>query len=193
MSQPRKVRDNNLIDALTASAAEIFDNEVWRVVREGRDPLRGSASGGRWDDGSFDVLYTSVEADGALAEMYFHLMRGQPVFPSRMSFYLYGLQVRLRRLLRLVDLDALAKLGMDMTSYGSNEYARRHEEYPRTQDIAEAAHFLDFDGLLVPSGRWQGHNVVLFTDRVPPEALSVVHEGRAVDWVQWKAGRGPRP
>jgi RES domain-containing protein len=193
MPPPRKVRDNALIDALAASVADNFDNEVWRVVREGRDPLRGSSSGGRWDDGTFDVLYTSVAADGALAEIYFHLMRGQPVLPSKMTFYLYGLQVRLRRLLRLLDLDALARLGVDTENYGSREYMRRHEEYPRTQDIAEAAHFLDFDGLLVPSGRWQGHNVVLFTDRVPPDALSVIRDGTPVDWAQWKADRERTP
>lgn len=40
MPQPRKVRDSALIDALAASVAGSFDDEIWLVVREGRDPLR---------------------------------------------------------------------------------------------------------------------------------------------------------
>ena len=87
MIQRRRVRDNTLIDAIEASRADEFEGLVWRVVREDRDPTRGSSPGGRWDDGTFDVLYTSLESNGALAELYFHILRGQPVFPSKMVFF----------------------------------------------------------------------------------------------------------
>ncbi|MBI1777144.1 MAG: RES family NAD+ phosphorylase [Proteobacteria bacterium] len=183
----RKVRDNVLYDAIEASKAERFDDDIWRAVRADRDPLRGSSSGGRWDDGTFEVLYASLEADGALAEMYFHLMRGQPVFPSRMQFCLYKLRAKLRRALRLSDLGKLATLGVDITKYGSLEYLRRHDEYSRTQEIAEIAHFLDFDGVIVPSARWKCRNLVLFTDRVPPDALNVAEKLHPIDWAQWKS------
>ena len=33
-----------------------FHGPVWRIVRQGRDPLLASRSGGRWDDGTFDGL-----------------------------------------------------------------------------------------------------------------------------------------
>ncbi len=119
-------------------------------------------------------------------EMHFHLMRGQPVFPSGMKFNLFGLQVTLNRSLKLADLGELARLGVDVSNYGSTEYARRVEEYSRTQEIGEAAHFLDFDGLVVPSARWQCQNVILFTDRVPPDALSIVHDEGQIDWTAWR-------
>lgn len=92
MAERRKARDNKLLDALETSPPIEFEDRVWRVVRGDRDPLRGSSPGGRWDDGTFDVLYTSTEADGALAEMHFHIMRGQPIFPSEMEFLLYELK-----------------------------------------------------------------------------------------------------
>src|SRR5687767_14502597 len=95
----RSVRDRRLIDALDALPRTRFEGTVWRVAREGRDPLQCSASGGRWDDGSFDVLYTSLERDGAIAEMYFHLMRGQPVFPSKSRYALFELEVTLSEVL----------------------------------------------------------------------------------------------
>lgn len=122
--------------------------------------------------------------------MYFHLMRGQPVFPSRMAFHLYELQISLHRALRLVDLAALASLGVDTGKYGSLDYARRHDEYGRTQQVAEAAHLLDFDGLIVPNARSACQNVVLFADHVLSESLSVVHRHGVVDWGAWQRRTG---
>lgn len=186
MIMRRRVRDSDLIDAVEASFREAFDGTVWRVVRTGRDPLQGSSPGGRWDDGTFDVLYTSQDADGALAEMYFHIMRGQPVFPSEMVFHLFELHVALGRALRLADMAALEKFGVEAGRYGALGFSRKQEEYRRLQEIAEAAHFLDFDGLIVPSARWECQNIVLFTDRVPPEALKISNDLGTVDWLAWK-------
>jgi len=185
MIRHRKVRDNALLDAVEASPASEFEGAVWRVVRADRDPVLGSSPGGRWDDGTFEVLYTSMERDGALAELYFHVMRGQPIFPSKMEFRLYELSVVLRRALKLVDTEKLEAFGLDETKYGSLEYERKQEEYPRMQEIGEAAHFLEFDGLIVPSARWKCHNVVVFTDRVPPEALSMVRDHGPADLQTW--------
>lgn len=175
-------RDNALIDALEAIAPVEYAGPVWRIVREGRDPLRFSASGGRWDDGSFDVLYTSLERQGAIEEMRFHLMRGQPVMPSRVRYKLFELQVRIGRALKLLDLEALSALGLDVSRYGRLSYQDKSQEYPRTQQVGEVAHFLEFDGLIVPSARYGCHNAVLFGDRVPPEAMAIVHDHGLVAW-----------
>lgn len=189
MIRRRKVRDHELIDALEALPATEYEGQVWRVVRGDRDSLRGSAPGGRWDDGTFDVLYTSLDADGAISEMYFHLMRGQPIFPSKMEFRLHALHVVLRRALRLADMTALDAFGVEGVGYESQDNARRRKDYRRMQEIGEASHFLGFDGLIVPSVRWECQNLVLFSDRVPPEALRVVSEEGPVDWTAWKRGK----
>ena len=186
MIQRRGVRDNTLLDAIEAATATKFEGSVWRVVRGDRDPLRSSSPGGQWDDGTFDVLYTSLEADGALAEMYFHIMRGQPIFPSQMVFCLFELDVELDRIFELADLTALRALGVDGSRYGSLQYARKQEEYPRLQDIGEAAHFLGFEGLIAPSARSECQNLVVFTDRISPDALSVANEHGQVDWDAWR-------
>ena len=39
-------RDNRLIDALEAIEPVHFKGSVWRLVRDGRNPLQCSASGG---------------------------------------------------------------------------------------------------------------------------------------------------
>ena len=61
-----------LLDAMQALEPVEFEGPVWRIVRQGRDPLLASRSGGRWDDGTFDVLYTSESREGAIAEARFY-------------------------------------------------------------------------------------------------------------------------
>jgi hypothetical protein len=65
---------------------------------------------------------------------------------------------------------------------------QRYQEilYTRTQEIGEAAFFLGFDGLQAPSARWNCANLVLFTERLGPEALHV-GESKSVDWNEWRA------
>jgi RES domain-containing protein len=182
MAAAVRSRDSALIDAIEALAPVNFDGRVWSIAREGRDPLQVSASGGRWDDGTFDVLYTSADRQGASEEMRFHLMRGQPVLPGRISFKLFELRVQMDQALRLADLEALAALGLDASTFGRLSWQFTSDEYLRTQQIGEVAHFLDFDGLIVPSARYQCLNMVLFGDRIGPEALSVIRDHGPVPW-----------
>jgi hypothetical protein len=60
--------------------------------------------------------------------------------------------------------------------------------YARSQEIGDAAAFLGFDGILAPSARWQCQNLVIFTDRVEPADLTVVHS-EPVDWDDWRETR----
>lgn len=182
MAEPRRVRDPALIDALDRMPRRLFSATVWRIVREGRDPVQCSASGGRWDDGTFDVLYTSLERKGALSEMQFHLLRGQPVVPTKLRYALHELHVDLRDVIDFPDLVDLEKLGLDTAIYGQALYEERHVEYPRTQDVAEAAQFLGCDGILVPSARFDGQNAVLFCAALAPGAIKIVRNHGLVDW-----------
>ncbi|MET3577480.1 RES domain-containing protein [Mesorhizobium robiniae] len=182
MAVGRKRRDSQLIDAIEAIAPVEYSGTVWRVVRQGRDPIQCSSSGGRWDDGTFDVLYTSERREGALSEMRFHLTRGQPVIPSRVKYNLFEIDLALGRALRLLDLAALQALGLDTSRYGQLSYQEKNAEYPRSQDIGEVAHFLDYDGLIVPSARYDCLNVIAFCDRLPPEAMTTKADHGEIDW-----------
>jgi RES domain-containing protein len=185
MATLHRARDNALIDALEDVAPTKFAGHVWRVVRTGRDVLASSSVGGRWDDATFDVLYTSQTADGALAEMHFHLSRGQPVIPSKVSYRLYQLKIGLVKALRLADLDAIRNLGVDTSRYGALSYNDRTQEYPRTQEIAETAHFVGFDGLIVPNARWSCMNAIIFAGRIGPDSLDVTKDHGQIDWDSW--------
>ena len=51
--------------------------------------------------------------------------------------------------------------------------------------MTDAAYFLGFDGLLVPSARWDCQNLVVFTDQLAPEDMAV-EESAVVDWPAWR-------
>ncbi len=186
---PRRARDLRLLDHVDAYPRRSHMGLLWHVVREGRDPLPGGRAASRWCNGQFDVLYTSLEREGAIAEVH-ALLSLQPVFPSKIAFHVHRLRVSVQQSLHLADLPTLARLGVDVDRYQERDYAR-------TQDIADAAYFLGFDGLFVPSARWPCTNAVLFTDRIEPACLSVdATEPEPVDWQSWRrrirAGGKPR-
>lgn len=165
MSRPpgiRRARDAALLDALEALPHAPLEATAWRITREGRDPLACFNAGGRWDDGSFDVLTTSLHPEGARAELHFHLSAGQPVVPSRPIYRLHELRIRLGACVTLPSLEAVAALGVQTARFGQLSYAERQREYPRAQDVAEAAQFLGRDGLVVPSARSAHPNLVVF-------------------------------
>jgi RES domain-containing protein len=181
----RKARDIALLDAVDAFSRAAFKGTAWRVTRAGRDPLLGAASRSRWCTGGFDVLYTSLERDGALAEI-FALLNSQPVFPSKPRWHVHRLSVGASRTLRLADLPTLARLGVDVARY-------RERDYARTQAIADAAYFLDFDGLVAPSARWDCLNLVLFTDRIAPaDLVRRATEADPIDWQAWRKKQAAR-
>jgi RES domain-containing protein len=173
----RTPRDPSLLDALDRFKRVPYSRETWRVVRDGRDPLQGSASGGRWDPTLFDVLYTSLAQDGAVAEVHFHLSR-QPVFPSRIGYRLHRIKVRTTKSLRLPDLDAMVPLGVDPARY-------REILYEQTQAIGDAAYFLGFDSIIAPNARWSCNNLMLFTDQIALADLEVI-ESKKVSWTEWR-------
>jgi RES domain-containing protein len=176
-----RIHDRAILDALELIAEESVDARVWRVTRKSREPLRGSAAGGRWSPaGEFEVLYTSFERQGALAEIGYRLSL-EPVWPSRLEYELHAFDVRTERSLRFADLDQLAQLGVDIARYQSFEYAA-------TQAIAAAAHFLEFDGLIVPGARYDCFNFVLFLDFLGGDHIEVAST-EAVDWTDWRQRR----
>jgi RES domain-containing protein len=182
----RRARDLRLLDQLDAHPRRSLGGTLWRVSRQGRDPLQGGRSLSRWCNGEFDVLYTSLERDGAVAEVH-ALLTLQPVFPSKIAFHAHKLTIVAEAMLHLADLTSLETLGVETDKYIEREYGK-------TQDIADAAFFLGFDGLIVPSARWPCANAVLFTERIPPAALALqTTEEDPVNWVEWrKHHRNPR-
>ena len=179
----RRARDLELLDALDAETGVAYEGHVWRIVRAERNVLEGFASKARWDPGTFDVLYTSLEPEGALEEIHFHFSR-QPVFPSKIRSVLHRLAVKTKRTLQLSDMTALTKLAIVPDQYETLDYKR-------TQEIGDAAFFLGFDSIMAPSARSKCSNLILFMDRIELTDLKII-ESDEVDWGAWQATRQKR-
>lgn len=184
MASSGRVHDRAILDALDAIEAVAFAGTVWRIVRAGRDPTRGSGADGRWSPGgSVEVLYTSLAREGALAEIGFRLSL-EPVWPSRIAHDIAAISATGERCLRLADVASLAAFGIDVSRYETFDYGA-------PQALAAAAHFLEFDGLLVPSARHDSTNLVVFMDRPIASSLEVVSR-ESVDWASWRGRRSRR-
>ena len=174
------IHDQGLVDRLGALPVERYEGEVFRATGLTADPLASSVSGGRWaptagDGVDVPVLYTSLERDGALAEVvsYLTLLTPLPSKPLKVA----RLGVSTAKTLRLARA-GLAALGVDMARYGERDYGL-------TQSIGAALAFLGLDGLIAPSARWPCENLTIFTTNSRlGERLEVI-EDEYVDWQAW--------
>jgi hypothetical protein len=169
------LRDPWLIDQLLKAPTESFSGDVFRATRRSLDPTTPSTSEGRWApaDGPA-VLYTSLERDGALAEIAYHWAQFTPR-PTKPAF-VHCLGVRCDRSLRLIRSD-LKELGVEASHY-------EEPNYRRTQEIGAVVAFIGYDGLLVPSARWDCENLILFTENL---AMDVSFDHKSVEEVDWQA------
>jgi hypothetical protein len=172
----RRAREPDLLDKLDALPRSEYIGRLWRVVREGRAPLQTSRIAGRWEMGVGDALYTSLDPNGAVAEIDFRL-RQEPVFPSRFRAILYELAVELHNVARFDTVDDLRPLGVDVDRYHT-------KLYHRTQEIGDAAQFLAFTALVAPNARWPCLNLVIYDVRA--HEIQVLKE-QAIDWSAWRA------
>ncbi len=130
--------------------------------------------------GEIPVLYTSLELEGALAEIVFHWSQLVPL-PSK-PIEIHRISLTAQRTLRLIETD-LEPLGVDSAEYSSLNYRR-------TQQIGAEVSFLGFDGLLVPSARWNCENLVLFMENHGLENELKNVESEEVDWKPWAIENG---
>lgn len=171
--------DRGLLDRLCALPTEQYDGEVFRAVGMAADPLAASVSGGRWappagESVDVSVLYTSLEREGALAEVASYLLLLTPL-PSK-PLKVARLAVSTARTLRLARA-SLEDLGVDLARYGERDYGR-------TQEIGAALAFLEMDGLLAPSARWRCDNLTIFVLNHFGGRLELI-DSEIVDWRAW--------
>ncbi|MBT3370540.1 MAG: RES family NAD+ phosphorylase [Rhodospirillaceae bacterium] len=179
MTAGRRAHDDRLLDALGEMEGQPFSGRMWRVVREGCSVLDGSRGAGRWNPYHLSVLYGTTAPDGAIAEIHYHLNQGQSVFPSRLRNRLHELEITTERTLILADLAQLASLGVEEARY-------REMLFERPREIADAAAFLGFDGIIAPSARWPCEAIVLFLDTFPLDNIEAITDA-PIDWIDWRA------
>lgn len=174
------IHDPELLDALSGLPVTEYEGRVFRVTSKLADPIAFSQSGGRWamdtdKEGGCPILYTSTMREGAIAEVasYFGLLTPVP----QKSLKLNTLQVSLDKTLRLAVAD-FQSLGMDESIYGERNYAR-------TQRVGAAINFLELDGLIAPSARWNCENLMIYGDNHSMEKQLEIVESSELPYAEW--------
>ena len=162
---------------------------MFRATRVDANAVAASLSSGRWSpptNANMDVaiLYTSLDRDGAIAEVASFLAELNPI-PGPRRIKVSCLAVSTSRTMRLARAK-LRDLGVDLARYGERDYAQ-------TQRIGAALSFLGFDGLIAPSARWNCENLMIFArNHTLNETLQVIGEEH-VEWQAWSRNQGILP
>jgi len=170
------LHDPEILDKLSALKPVSIQASVYRAVFQGRDPTVGSLAGGRWSPPQlFEALYTSLSAEGAIAEVLFHLER-QPIFPTK-PVELHTLSIATASTIDLSTDEACNALGLDKRALTSMDYTL-------CQDVGHAVEFLGFDSLQVRSARHKSDNMVIIVGHLGAVIESVFRQD--VDWSKYR-------
>ena len=154
--------DEKLAEALESLQAAPWDGSVWRHMYADIPPSKSNVRGARWNPPGVEAIYTSLDEPTVLGEAEY-AMQVQPV-QSRAPRRLYQLQVRLSSVIDLTGASSLAVVGLGTTTIGDIDVGL-------TQQVGGVAAWLGRDGILVPSARHAGTNLVIFPTNRDEEAI----------------------
>lgn len=150
MNEAPRVYPPALLDALEAVQIAAVAGTAWRQVLLPTAALRANRRGARWNPSDVEALYCSVEPDTAAAEIDY-LMSSQPV-PITRQRVTYALDVQVSG---VGDLRSTP----DAPSF---DYPLDPQDSAVCELVGGAAAWLGLGGLLVPSVRSNGVNLVIY-------------------------------
>ena len=142
-----------LLDLLQAIDPAPWTGQAFRHMFGDHPPDAENTRGARWNPPGVAAIYTSLTRGGALAEAE-HQIAIQPIRP-RARRTVYTLEITLASVLDLTDPALLQNLGV-----GPAELAA--DDMIACRQLGGAAHWLERDGLLLPSARSSATNLVTF-------------------------------
>jgi RES domain-containing protein len=150
----------DLLDQLQSFNVGPWEGVVYRHMLGEYPPERANTRGARWNPPDVAAIYTSLKRETALAEAEYRL--GLEPFRPRIKRVLYSIQVKLQAVLDLSRREDLERVGIAKT-------ALEGFDFTKCQLIGGAAQWLGHDGLLVPSARHPGTNLVVYEFNQTPE------------------------
>ncbi len=150
-----------VVDRETVRLLESFDPINWEGTvyrhRFGRtSPEKENVNGARWNPEGVSAIYTSLERIVAIAEADYQISL-QPLRPSS-ERKIYRIAVSLSCVLDLSAWSVLQQFSIDKNTFVSMDHAS-------CQRIGGAVEWLGHDGMLVPSARCNGLNLVIFPNK----------------------------
>lgn len=151
----------DLLKVLEILESQPWEGLAWRHMFGDNPPTRPNRLGARWNPAGVPAIYCSLDHETALAEGDY-TVAVQPLRPT-VKRTIYELRIRLEKVLDLSSRPVLLDLGIGEPELSDVDHAA-------CQRIGGAVEWLEHDGLLVPSARSSGVNLVIFTRKQGPEA-----------------------
>lgn len=161
------IYDREFLDKLDQLRAGRWRGEVFRHMFGDYPPERENQRGARWNPPETPAIYTSLTRNVALAEANFQISL-QPIRPTARRT-IYRIRVVLGSIIDLSDRSRLVALGISEDDLASLDL-------DVCQRVGGAIEWLGNDGLLVPSARADGVNLVIF-----PNQQKADYEFRVLD------------
>ncbi|MEE8395187.1 MAG: RES family NAD+ phosphorylase [bacterium] len=160
--------DPEFLEALERQSARPWVGTVYRHMFADHDPLAGNIRGARWNPPDVEAIYASLNRETALAEAEYRISV-QPLRP-RARRTVFTLRVELQNALEIENFHELEKLGVSKRDFEGFDMSA-------CQRIGWAVAWLGHDGLIVPSARADGQNLVIFPSGLDSKTtLEVVGE-----------------
>jgi RES domain-containing protein len=144
-----------LLDRIEQLGTQPFEGRVWRHMFNDHPPELANTRGARWNPPGVAAIYTSLTPATALAEAQ-HAIDIQPLRLRPRRRVLYELAIALDAVVDLTD-DRFTRLGMTERDLSADDFAA-------CQRVGAALAWLGHDGMIVPSARADGGNVVILVD-----------------------------
>ena len=164
--------DPSLLEAIAELKPSTWSGRVWRHTFADNPPDKANGRGARWNPPGTDALYVSLDRETVLAEAE-HQIASQPIRPKAKRM-IHQLDLELASVLPLTDPVLLEGLGVDAA-------ALSRVDFTACQVVGGAAAFLGHDGILVPSGRHPGVNLVVFVSNQRADADLRVIDSEVID------------
>ena len=153
--------DPKLLDQLQSLDPTPWAGQAYRYIVGENLPTKANTRGARWNPPSVAAIYTALDRETLLAELDYRLSL-DVVRPK--EIFAYTISIELHNVLDLTPPGVLADVGLSMDELGDIDYRR-------CQEVGGAVDWLEHDGLLVPSARADGSNLVVFPTNQHAEAV----------------------
>ena len=155
---PHPPFDPSLLDVVEQHVVE-WKGSAYRQVFSGTDVLRANIRGARWNPPNVEALYCSVNPQTAVAEID-HLIARQPI-PITRPRVTHELAISLGKVADFQNVSPLESCDISPEMLKGDDLAV-------PQLVGRAVAWLGCAGMLIPSMRVEGTNIVVFVNNLAP-------------------------
>ena len=150
--------DRSLESILASLEGKAWSGRAFRVMLNDYPPDRENKRGARWNPPDIAAIYLCLEPSVCIAEVDYGLSRQPRPIKPQLRKTLYEIDVSLAATVDLAPiLPELERIGIGPAQLFA-------DDMKFSQEIGRLVTWFGFDGMLVPSARSRGTNLVIFPD-----------------------------